>query len=38
MLAINFLSSKDTDKEYVIHSKRHTIEIMINVETDEITE
>ena len=29
-IAINFISSKDTDKEYLMHWKNENIEIMIN--------
>ena len=35
-IAINFISSKDNDKECVIHKKTGSIEIMINVEADEV--
>ena len=28
-ITINFISSKDTDEERVVHSKSHSIEIMI---------
>ena len=34
----NFISSLDNDEERVMHSKSDNIEIMINDETDEITE
>ena len=30
MIAINFMSSKDDDEQYVMHSKSDNIEIMIN--------
>ena len=36
--AINYISSKGTDKEHVIHSKSDNIEIMINDKADEVTE
>ena len=32
----NFISSKDDDKERVMHSKSDNIEIMINDKTDEV--
>ena len=32
----NFISSKDYDKERVMHSKSDNIEIMINDKTDEV--
>ena len=35
-IAINFISSKDTHEERVMHSKRDNIEIMINDKVDEI--
>ena len=34
----NFISSLDNDEKRVMHSKSDNIEIMINDETDEITE
>ena len=36
--AINYISSRGTDKEHVIHSKSDNIEIMINDKADEVTE
>ena len=36
IIAIKFISSKDTDEERVMHSKSDNIEIMINVKADEI--
>ena len=36
LMAINFLSSKDTNKTCAMHSKSNHIEIMISKETDEI--
>ena len=36
--AINYISSKGTDKEHVIHSKSDNIEIMVNDKADEVTE
>ena len=33
--AINFISSKDNDKEHVKHPKSYNIEVMINNKTDE---
>lgn len=32
-LAMNFISSKDTDKKYVMHSKKDNIEIIIDKDT-----
>ena len=32
------MSSKDNDEEHVIHSKRDSIEIMVNDKADEVTE
>ena len=37
-IAINFISSKDNDKEHVMHSKGNNIEIMIIDKTDEVIE
>ena len=37
-IAINFISSKDTNEERVMHSKSDNIEIMINDKADEVTE
>ena len=37
-VAINFISSKDSDKTRTIHTKSDNIEVMIGNETDEITE
>lgn len=34
-MAINFISSKETDGEHVIYSKSDKIEIMINNKADE---
>ena len=34
-MTINFMSSKDTDRELVVHSKSDNIEIMIDVKTAE---
>ena len=34
-IAINFISSKDSDKEWVMHSKSDNIEIIIYDEADE---
>ena len=33
-VAINFISSEDTDGEHIIHSKSDYIEIMINDQAD----
>ena len=38
MLAINFVSSKDNDEEYVMHLKNDNIEIMINDKANEVIE
>ena len=35
-IAINFISSKSTDEERVMHSKSDNIEIMINVKSDKV--
>ena len=35
-IAVNFMSSKDTDEEHVMHSASGNIEIMINDKTDEV--
>ena len=35
-IAINFVSSKDTDEEYAMHSKSDNIEILVNDEADEV--
>ena len=32
-LAMSFMSSKDTDEKYVIHSKKDNIEIIIDKDT-----
>ena len=37
-IAINFLSSKDTNETHIIHSKSDIIEIMIGNETNKIIE
>ena len=37
-VAINFISSKDSDVTHTMHTKSDNIEIMIGNETDEITE
>ena len=37
-MAMNFMFSKDTFQELVIHSKNDTIEIKIDEETEKITE
>ena len=37
-MAMNFMSSKDNDKECVMHSKSNNIEIMINDKADEVIE
>ena len=38
MVAINFMLSKDNDKNRVIHSKRENIGIMVNEKADEVIE
>ena len=38
IIAINFVSSKDSDETRTMHSKYDNIEIMIGSETDEIIE
>ena len=35
-IAINFMSSIDSDEEGVIHSKSHNIEIIINDEAEKL--
>ena len=35
-LAINFMSSKDSEETRTMHTKSHNIEIMMGNETDEI--
>ena len=35
-LAINFMSSKDSEETCTMHTKSHNIEIMMGNETDEI--
>ena len=35
-IAINFISSKDTDKEWVMHAKSDNIETMINNKADKV--
>ena len=37
-MAINFISSKDSDETRTIHTKSNNVEIMIGSETDEIIE
>ena len=37
-MAINFVSSKDSDETRTIHTKSNNVEIMIGSETDEIIE
>ena len=37
-MAINFISSNDTDEECVMHSKSDNIEIMIDDKVDEVIE
>ena len=35
-IANNFISSTDNDEEYVMHSNRDNVDIMINDEADEV--
>ena len=35
MIAINFVSQRETDEEHVMHSKSDNIKIMINDKADE---
>ena len=35
-LAINFMSSKDSEETRTMHTKSHNVEIMMGNETDEI--
>ena len=35
-MAINFISSKDSDETHTMHAKSNNVEIMIGSETDEI--
>ena len=37
-IAINFISSKDTDEERAIHSQKYNIEIVIYGKADEVIE
>ena len=37
-MAVNFISSKDTDEEFVMHSKSDNMEIMIGDKSDEVIE
>ena len=37
-IAINFISSKDSDETCTMHTKSNNVEIMIGSETDEIIE
>ena len=37
-MAINFISSKDSDETRTMHAKSNNVEIMIGSETDEIIE
>ena len=37
-MAINFISSKDSDETRIMHTKSNNVEIMIGSETDEIIE
>ena len=35
-MAINFISSKDSDEAHTMHTKSNNVEIMMGSETDEI--
>ena len=37
-MAINFISSKDSDETRTMHAKSNNVETMMGSETDEITE
>ena len=37
-MAINFISSKDSDETQTMHTKSNNVEIMVGSETDEIIE
>ena len=37
-MAINFISSKDSDEIRIMHAKSNNVEIMMSSETDEIIE
>ena len=37
-MAINFISSKDSDETRTMHAKSNNVEIMMGIETDEIIE
>ena len=37
-MAVNFISSKDTDEGHVMYLRSDNIEIMINDKTNEVTE
>ena len=37
-MAVNFISSKETDEEFVMHSKSDKMEIMIGDKSDEVIE
>ena len=37
-MAINFISSKDSDETQIMHTKSNNVEIMMSSETDEIIE
>ena len=37
-MAINFISSKDSDETHTMHAKSNNVEIMMGSETDEIVE
>ena len=37
-MAINFISSKDSDETRTMHTKNNNVEIMMGSETDEIIE
>ena len=37
-MAINFISSKDSDETLTMHTRSNNVEIMMGIETDEIIE
>ena len=37
-MAVNFISSKDSDETRTMHTKSNNVEIMMGCETDEIIE
>ena len=37
-MAVNFISSKDSDETLTMHTRSNNVEIMMGIETDEIIE